>query len=111
MSFVELFFKPEEIEKAKFLKTTEKSKTFLFLLFLDPRDAQGHPVLSPRTYGSATEGFSLYQSCRPISGHSPFNAFRAGSGRKAVWALYRCFHAILALTAVGSLWYRKKHAK
>lgn len=111
MSFVELFFKPEEIEKAKFLKTTEKSKTFLFLLFLIPG--------TPKDILSYLLGLTdlplkdfLFIS---LVGRFPAILLSTLSGQalagKQYGAFIGVFIAILALTAVGSLWYRKKHAK
>lgn len=111
MSFVELFFKPEEIEKAKFLKTTDRSKALIFLLFLIPgipKDIMSY--LLGLTDLSIRE-FFLFS----FVGRFPAILLSSLSGNALAGERYGIFAGaliiILALTAAGMLWYRKKHTK
>ncbi len=109
MAFVELFFKPEEIEKAKFLKTTDRSKIVIFLLFLIPgipKDIMSY--LLGLTDLSVT-AFLLFS----FVGRFPAILLSSLSGNALAGERYGIFAgvliAILAFTAAGMLWYRKKH--
>lgn len=110
MSFVELFFKPEEIEKSKFLKTTDQSKAVIFFLFLIPGIPKDLMSYILGITDLSARDFLLLS----LTGRFPAILLSTLSGHALAGERYGIFVgvliAILALTAVGMLWYRKKHA-
>ncbi|MDY6325383.1 MAG: TVP38/TMEM64 family protein [Catonella sp.] len=111
IAFVELFFKPEEIEKAKFLKTTDRSRTVILLLFLIPGIPKDLMSYILGLTDLSIREFLLFS----LVGRFPAILLSTLSGHALAGEKYGLFAGVLigimALTAVGMFWYRRVHSE
>ena len=109
LPFIELFFSKEKIENVKILKTNERSRLIIFLLFLipgTPKDILSY-LVGLTDLGFPAWVFIVTVGRFPSILLSTFSGTALSSERYGIFAIVILI--ICLLTLIGAFWYRKKN--